>query len=90
MSHILYKRVQLIGTLLRNRDVEYKTDLTQRFNERVLPLFRDKKIHPVVGNYLVVNWNQTEAEGMSKAHQIMETNQTIGRVVVGFDWTPSA
>jgi len=85
MSDILYKRVSLIGSLLRNRSDDYKEKLVSDMNKDVLPLLKSNKLLPVVGARFDIDFNQeSNAQIMDMAHSLMEKNQSIGRIIVCF------
>ncbi len=85
MSDILYKRVSLIGSLLRNRSDEYKAKLVSDLTRDVMPLFRNDAIRPVVGASFDLDLNETsDAQVMDMAHSLMEQNKSIGRIIVSF------
>lgn len=75
LAKILRKRVQLLGTTLRARAVEYKKELSQDFAAYALPLFMDGALRPVI--HTVMDW--TEA---AEAHRMMEANENAGKIVL--------
>lgn len=72
---LLLKRVQLTGTLLTPRSDRYKAKLTAEFAKKALPLFTQKKLHPIVDK--IFPFDQIQ-----QAHQYMESNQNIGKIIV--------
>ena len=85
MSDILYKRVTLTGSLLRNRGNEYKQKLVSDMNKDILPLLKSNEILPVVSARFDIDFNQeSNARVMDEAHSLMEKNQSIGRIIVCF------
>lgn len=75
LSKLLAKRIQVTGTTLRSRSVAYKTKLTQEFASFALPLFLSGKLQPVIDR--VFPWEQVQ-----QAHQYMEENRNIGKIVL--------
>jgi len=74
LAPILYKRLTIQGTTLRSRSEEYKINLTQsfvRFTEGKL----GTSLKPVISK--VFNW-----EDVAEAHQFMEKDQNIGKIVL--------
>ena len=75
LGEVLRKRLTLVGTVLRTRSPEEKAELAQAFRRHVLPLFDRGLVRPVVDRVLPM------AE-VSQAHQLMESNATVGKVVL--------
>jgi len=69
------KRAQLLTSSLRSRNESYKIDLTQDFSQRILPGFADGKLKAVVDR--IFNW-----QDVAEAHQYMEQNRNIGKIVL--------
>jgi putative PIG3 family NAD(P)H quinone oxidoreductase len=72
---ISQKRATIRGTLLRGRPLEEKATLIQAFINRVVPLFADETIRPVVDR--VFSLEQT-----GDAHAYMESNANFGKIVL--------
>ncbi|MDA1010703.1 MAG: NAD(P)H-quinone oxidoreductase [Chloroflexi bacterium] len=72
---ISQKRATIRGTLLRGRPLEEKATLIQAFNNRVMPLFADETIRPVVDRVFPL-------EQVSDAHVYMESNANFGKIVL--------
>ncbi len=69
------KRASVRGTLLRARPLEEKATLVQAFVNRVLPLFANETIVPVVD----VTFPLDQA---GEAHRLMESNANFGKIVL--------
>ena len=72
---LLAKRATWIGTTLRMRPLEQKAALAQRFATEVLPLFDSGRLRPVVDRVLPF-------ADIAEGHRILESNVTIGKVVL--------
>lgn len=72
---VLTKRLRLIGSLLRSRPLEEKVEITRRFEEQFWPDLEEGRIQPVIDTVLPI----VRAE---EAHQILEQNRNIGKVVL--------
>lgn len=72
---LLMKRVQITGTLLTPRTVEYKTLLSQEFSQKVLPLIEKKIITPIIDRVFSI-------DEIKLAHTYMEENKNMGKIVV--------
>jgi len=77
-SALSQKRATVRGTLLRGRPLEEKATLIQAFNNRVVPLFADETIRPIIDR--VFPLDQAGA-----AHAYMETNANFGKIVLKID-----
>ena len=75
LGSLLKKRLQVISSTLRSRSLDYQTNLTQAFVEFALPRLADGSLRPVVDQ--VFDWKD-----VTQAHQRMEANQNIGKLVL--------
>lgn len=78
MGVLLRKRLTMVGTTLRSRTIEEKIALARNFAERVVPLFDTGRITPVVDR--VFSFAEIRA-----AHQLMESNQNFGKIVLRWE-----
>jgi len=69
------KRASVRGTLLRARPLEEKATLVQAFVHRVLPLFANETLVPVVDTAFPL-------EQVGEAHRLMESNANFGKIVL--------
>ncbi len=72
---LMKKRVQLTATTLRARSLEYKIRLTRDLAEFALRRFTEGTLKPVIDT--VFSWEQAV-----DAHQYMETNKNIGKIIL--------
>jgi len=72
---ILGKRLTIIGTVLRGRDVAEKADATDAFVRDVVPLLRDGRLAPIIDATLPLD--QAEA-----AYDRLESDATFGKVIL--------
>jgi NADPH:quinone reductase-like Zn-dependent oxidoreductase len=75
---LLRKRLRVMGTALRSRTLEEKIVLAEEFIERVTPLFETGHLKPVVDR--VFPFSQ-----IRQAHELMESNDTFGKIVLTWD-----
>lgn len=75
LSSILAKRLTLVGTVLRTRDVEEKAAATDAFVRDVVPLLADERIAPVVEATIPL----AQAE---EAYVLLESDSTFGKVIL--------
>jgi NADPH:quinone reductase len=72
---LMLKRVSIFGTTLRSRDIAFKAKIAKKLSENVWPLFESGQIKPVIDS----TFNLEDAQ---KAHQLMETSQHIGKIIL--------
>ena len=72
---LLAKRCRWIGTTLRNRPLEQKSALTQRFTAEVVPLFERGLLRPVVDRHFAL-------DEVAEAHRHMAADANIGKIVL--------
>lgn len=75
LSRLLRKRITVVGTVLRSRPIHEKAALTAAVRERLLPLFADGRLRPVVDR----TYPLSEA---AEAHRAMERNLNLGKIVL--------
>lgn len=75
---LLRKRLTMVGTMLRGRPLEEKIELARDFAERGVPLFESGQLKPVVDR--VFSFAEIRA-----AHQLMESNQNFGKIVLRWE-----
>lgn len=75
LDQILRKRLQIKGLVMRTRSLPEKRTLAHHFKETLLPLFMQKQIYPVIDK--VFPFIEVAA-----AHQYMENNTNVGKIVL--------
>ncbi len=75
---ILFKRIRISGSTLRSRDLEYKCRLTNEFTRKILPAFADGRFQAQVDSTFAL-------EDVAEAHQRMEANENMGKIVLTMD-----
>lgn len=75
LSHLIARRLQIIGTSLRTLSPDRKEALTAEFAERFLPQLASGAIYPVIDS----EWDWSRAE---EAHAYMESNRNIGKIIL--------
>lgn len=74
-AKMLSKRISLTASTLRNRSNAYKDDLVADFKSAFNSLLIEQKIFPVI--HQTFHW-----EDVNEAHNIMENNLNIGKLVL--------
>ncbi len=75
VGSILRKRLQILGSTLRNRSLDYKIQLTRDFQLAAWAAFAKGQLHPVVD--AVFDWQE-----VAEAHRYMEANRNQGKIVL--------
>ncbi|MDB5875125.1 MAG: Zeta-crystallin [Ramlibacter sp.] len=74
-GQVLRKRLMITGSTLRPRPVEFKADIARSLKAKVWPLLESGAIKPVIHSTF-------PAAEAAKAHELMESNQHIGKIVL--------
>ncbi|WP_462158190.1 NAD(P)H-quinone oxidoreductase [Pseudoalteromonas sp. GB56] len=77
-AKLLLKRVHLIGSTLRNRSHAYKSELVRQLQSQMGEHIKQGHLQPVIDS--VFPWQQAE-----QAHQRLENNDNIGKVILTHD-----
>lgn len=77
-NQIMRRRLTITGSTLRPRSVEFKGAIARALRAYVWPLIEERKIKPVIYETFVL-------EAAAKAHQLMESSQHIGKIVLTVD-----
>lgn len=75
LNEVMRKRLQITGSTLRPRTVEFKGRVAASLRERVWPLIEADRIKPVL-------YKTFPLAAASEAHKLMETSQHIGKIVL--------
>ncbi|RYY08161.1 MAG: NAD(P)H-quinone oxidoreductase [Sphingobacteriaceae bacterium] len=75
VTELMKKRITLTGSTLRNRNADYKAQLTTEILANVWPVMKAKQFKPVI-------YQTFKLEDAAKAHQLMESNNHIGKIVL--------
>jgi putative PIG3 family NAD(P)H quinone oxidoreductase len=75
LASLLVRRLRVIGSTLRARPVEEKTELTEAFWHRFGDALADGRVRPVVDRVLPF-------EQAAEAHRVMKASQHFGKIVL--------
>lgn len=75
LDRVLYRHLQIIGTVMKSRSQEVKHEMSRRFRECWLTRFGKDGLNPVIDSVFPL------AEA-SKAHQRMEDGLNVGKIVL--------
>lgn len=77
MRMLMSRRLTLRGTVMRARTATEKAEVARAFERDVLPLFAEGRIAPVIDRVM-------DAADAARAHALIETNQTFGKIVLAW------
>ncbi len=77
LSAVMRKRLVITGSMLRSREIAFKAAIAQNLEKHIWPLLASGKIKPVIHSVF-------PAAEASKAHQLMESGDLVGKVVLAF------
>jgi len=72
---LLYRHLQIFGTVMKSRPSEVKQAMTKRFADRWLPALAAGTIRPVIDSTFPL-------ADAAKAHQRMESGQSVGKILL--------
>ena len=79
LSAVMRKRLIITGSMLRSREIAFKSAIARKLEEKIWPLLASGKIKPVIHSVF-------PAEDAAKAHQLMESGDLIGKIVLSFEY----
>jgi NADPH2:quinone reductase len=78
LSQVMRKRLIITGSMLRAREIAFKAAIAQNLEKYIWPLLAASKIKPVIHSVFPAN----EA---AKAHELMESGEHMGKIVLSFE-----
>ncbi len=78
LGRLMTRRLTVTGSTLRARSVDFKGEIANSLREKVWPLFEAGKIAPVIHQTFPLR----EA---SRAHELMESSNHIGKIILTVD-----
>ena len=72
---LMMKRLRIIGSTLRAQPIAKKTEIMNNLKENVWPSLESGDIKPIIDTVIPI-------EEVDKAHELMESNQTFGKVIL--------
>ena len=72
---LMMKRLRIIGSTLRAQPIPKKTEIMNNLKEKVWPSLESGDIKPIIDTVIPI-------EEVDKAHKLMESNQTFGKVIL--------
>ncbi len=78
LALVMRKRLNITGSMLRSRDIAFKSAIAQKLEEKIWPLLVSGKIKPIIHSVY-------PAGEAAKAHELMESGDLIGKIVLSFE-----
>jgi len=78
LAQVMRKRITITGSMLRSRDTAFKTNIARNLEKHIWPLLTSGRIKPVV-------YKAFHAAEAAKAHQLMESSEHMGKIVLTFN-----
>lgn len=75
LGRLMVKRQRVIGSVLRPRPRAEKSEIIADFKHRVIPLFAEGRIAPIIDSVLPI-------ENVADAHRKMEASEHFGKIVL--------
>ncbi len=75
---VLRKRLTITGSTLRPRPIAFKGAIARALQDKVWPLLASGAVRPVIHS----RFDALAADGAARAHELMESNQHIGKIVL--------
>lgn len=75
LDRLLYRHLQIIGTVMKSRPQSVKQAMTRRFRDRWLHAFEDGTLVPVIDSHLPL-------ADAAKAHERMESSSSVGKIIL--------
>lgn len=76
LAKLVSKRVTLLGSTLRSRTLEYRTDLLSKFKkDKIMDYFNTGHFKPIIDSCY-------NLEDISEAHTHMGENKNIGKIIL--------
>jgi NADPH2:quinone reductase len=78
LSVVMRKRLNITGSMLRSREIAFKTGIAQNLEKTIWPLLASGEIKPVINAVF-------PADTAADAHRLMESGAHIGKIVLTFE-----
>lgn len=78
LSLVMRKRLTVTGSTLRSRDAAFKSDIASKLEQNIWPLLASGEIKPIIHSVF-------PAKDAAKAHELMESSEHIGKIVLSFE-----
>ena len=77
LAQVMRKRLVITGSMLRSREIAFKSVIAQNLEKYIWPFLASGKIKPIIHSIF-------PSDEAAKAHQLMESGDLIGKIVLTF------
>ncbi|MBB6128019.1 NAD(P)H-quinone oxidoreductase [Mucilaginibacter lappiensis] len=77
LAQVMMKRLVITGSTLRARDLAFKAAIAKNLQKNIWPLLASGQIKPVI-------YKVFKAEEAAQAHELMESSEHTGKIVLSF------
>ena len=78
LAQVMRKRLLITGSMLRSREIAFKSAIAGNLEKHIWPLLASGKIKPVIHSVF-------PAKEAAEAHQLMESSEHMGKIVLSFE-----
>src|ERR1700744_2149588 len=78
LSQVMRKRLTITGSMLRSREIAFKSAIARNLEKHIWPLLAAGKIKPVINSVF-------PADKAAEAHALMESSEHMGKIVLSFE-----
>lgn len=78
VGRLLVKRLKIVGSTLRSQPIALKQQLMQALYQNVWPKIEQGTIKPIIHEVIPIS-------DTDRAHKLMESNQTFGKIILAVD-----
>ena len=78
LAQVMRKRLIITGSMLRSREIEFKSAIARNLELHIWPLLASGKIKPVINAVF-------HTKDAAKAHALMESSEHVGKIVLMFE-----
>lgn len=75
---MMQKRIQITGSTLRNRSIEFKSKLIEEISNKAIPLIEGKGIQAKI-------YKSFPFSEVQEAHKLMESGDFMGKIILDFE-----
>jgi NADPH2:quinone reductase len=78
LVEVMRKRIYVTGSMLRSREVAFKSAIATKLEEHIWPLLASGRIKPII-------YRVFQAPEAADAHKLMESSAHMGKIVIQFE-----
>jgi len=77
LAIVMRKRINITGSMLRGRDIAFKSAIAQNLEQHIWPFLVSGQIKPII-------YRTFPAEQAAEAHKLLESSEHMGKIVLTF------